>query len=100
MENAAKAILIAGGVLIAILLLTLFSYLFRQMGEDTADIYTTLEQSEIAEFNQKFLNYDWKVTGEGKALSVQDVATLISLTLEGNNKYNYRNKNFYRGVYW
>ena len=42
MENASKALLIAGGVLIAILLLTLFSYLFRQMASSTSNIYENL----------------------------------------------------------
>ena len=53
MENASKALLISAGVLIAILLLTLFSYLMRQMGDSTSGIYSTLSQHEITEFNQK-----------------------------------------------
>ena len=58
MENASKALLIAAGVLIAILILTLFSYLMRQMGSSTSGIYSKLSQREITEFNQKFLNYE------------------------------------------
>lgn len=54
MENASKALLISAGVLIAILLLTLFSYLMRQMGGSTYGIYSKLSQREITEFNQKF----------------------------------------------
>ncbi|MFR2197112.1 MAG: hypothetical protein ACLS5Y_06125 [Clostridia bacterium] len=54
MENASKALIIAGGILIAILLLTLFSYLFGQMASSTSSIYQTIEKHEKDEFNQQF----------------------------------------------
>lgn len=86
MENASKALLIAGGVLIAILLLTLFAYLFGQMAESTSNIYDTLNQSEIAEFNQQFFNYEGRGLGSlvDKPLTIQDVATLINLAQDNN----------------
>lgn len=74
MENASKALLIAGGVLIAILLLTLFSYLFTQMASSTSSIYNSMSKHEIDEFNQQFLNYEGK-----EELTVQDVETLVNL---------------------
>ena len=93
MENAAKALLISGGVLIAILLLTLFSYLIRQMGASTAEIYSKLSEHEISEFNQKFLNYerrgiDFTVDEEGNRvynpLTIQELVTLINLAKNNN----------------
>ena len=81
MENAAKALLISGGVLIAVLLLTLFSYLFSQMAGSSSNIYAALEKHEKDEFNQQFINYEGK-----KELKVQDVATLINLSK--NSKEN------------
>ncbi len=85
MENASKALIIAGAVLIAILVLTLGMYVFRMMADSSARIYSELEQSEISEFNQKFLNYDQRgiKDGDGKAinpLNVQDIATIIHLS--------------------
>lgn len=74
MENASKALIMAGGVLIAILLLTLFSYLFTKISSSTASVYDNLEKHEIDEFNQQFLKYEGKTD-----LTVQDVATLINL---------------------
>lgn len=86
MENAAKALLIAGAVLIAILLLTLFTYLFSQMADSTSNIYTILERSEISEFNQQFLNYEGRGIRENTTpLTVQDVATLINLAQDSKN---------------
>ncbi len=83
MENASKALIIAGGVLIAILLLTLFTYLFSKMANGTSKIYDMMEQSEIAEFNQKFLNYKGRTD-----LTVQDVVTIINLAKDGTDGPN------------
>lgn len=101
MENAAKALLIAGGVLIAIILLTLFAYLFSHMATGTSNIYSTLDASEISEFNQQFLNYQGRTD-----LNIQDVITIINLAKDNNrrgkfptvsvlvdNDYNWKNKN-------
>ncbi len=86
MENASKALIIAGGVLIAIFLLTLFTYLFSHMAESTSGIYSMLDQAEISEFNQKFLNYEGRgITAGTTPLTIQDVATLINLAQEAKN---------------
>lgn len=89
MENAAKAVIIAGGVLIAVALLTLFSYLVTSLGSSTANIYKELDSSEISEFNQQFLNFDGRGTGanprDNNPLTVQDVATLINLAKDNND---------------
>ena len=86
MENASKALLISAGVLIAILILTLFSYLMRQMGDSTSGIYSKLSQREITEYNQKFLKY------EGNQLAIQDVATLINLARDSKENHKYLNE--------
>ena len=83
MENASKALLISAGVLLAILLLSLFAYLMRQMGASTSGIYSTLSQHEISEFNQKFLNYEGR-----KKLSIKDVITIVNLAKDNNEKAN------------
>ena len=84
MENASKALIMAGGDLIAILLATLFVYLFRQMASSTSNVYSLIEKHEIDEFNQKFLNYEGR-----EDLVYQDVATLINLAenAEKNSKF-------------
>lgn len=81
MENAAKALLIAGGVLIAILILSLFAYLTRKMGGSTAGIYSLMSQNEISEFNQKFLKYDGR-----QDLTIQDVVTIVNLAIDNNTR--------------
>lgn len=74
MENAAKALLIAGGSLIAILLLSLLSYVFLRMNEGTTRIYDVMAETEINEFNQQFWNYNGI-----KNLTIQDVVSVINL---------------------
>ncbi len=100
MENASRALIMAGGVLIAILLLTLFSYLFGQMASGTSSVYQTIEKHEIDEFNQQFLNYEGRgktplhrktETGEDEIyynyLKPQDVATLLNLAQNAKKKF-------------
>ncbi len=102
MENASKALLIAAGFLLAILLLSLFSLLFRQMGNSTAKVYSKLSEHDISEFNQKFINYEGRGINvvredeEGNKitnpLTIQDVVTLINLAKDNNESYRFPTK--------
>lgn len=83
MENASKALIIAGGVLIVILVLTLFAYINTKMGSGTHNLYSRLEDHDKTEFNQKFLNYDGN-----KNLKIQDVVTLINTANNANKNNN------------
>ena len=83
MENASKALLIAAGALIAILILTLAVYMFSSMSENAANMYKELEASEISRFNQQFLNYDGRGDEDNiyNPLTIQDVATIVNLAI-------------------
>lgn len=83
MENASKALIIAGGVLIVILVLTLFAYINTKMGSGTSNLYSRLEDRNITEFNQKFLNYD-----ENNHLRIQEVVSLINMAKNANINNN------------
>lgn len=81
MENAAKALLIAGAVLIAVLMLSLFAYLIQKTGQSTSSLYSIISPDEISRFNQKFYNY------EGRAdLKIQDVITIVNLAIDNNKR--------------
>lgn len=80
MENASKALLIAGGVLIAMLIASLGVYFARSYSEETARIYQQMENHKIAEFNQQFLKF------EGVDLNVQDVVSIINLAKDSNQR--------------
>ena len=81
---------------IAILLLSLFVYLFSKMAESTSSVYSDLESPEITEFNQQFLNYEGRgialdpVDNKIHYLTIQDVVTLINIAKDNdeNGKMN------------
>ena len=79
MENASKALLIAGGVLIAILVASLGVYFSRNIADFTSKTYKQLEEHERTEFNQQFLNYNGK-----NDLTIQDIVTIVNLAKDSN----------------
>ena len=97
MENASKALLIAGGVLLMILLLSFAMFMVRRIGSQSNDLYVELSQSKIDEFNQSFFNYEIsndnvKLDKHGKpinALRIQDVVSILNLASTYNNSQKY-----------
>ena len=81
MENASKALLMAAGVLVGILILTLAVYLFTTFGATSAELHDLNQQSQIDKFNIQFTQY------EGKSdVTIYDVITVANLASD-NNKY-------------
>lgn len=58
MENASKALLIAGGVLLAILLITLFRFSWGLFSNYMFENDKLADIEDVAKFNQQFTNYD------------------------------------------
>lgn len=80
MENASKALFIAAGVLIGILIVSLAVYLIVSFGSTSAEIHKQNIEQQISQFNNKFIYY------EGKDCTIYDVVTVANLATE-NNKY-------------
>ena len=57
MENATKALLIAGGVLIAILIITVMVMLFNSTGNVSRSYNDRIETEEVTKFNSNFTQY-------------------------------------------
>ncbi|MCI9063880.1 MAG: hypothetical protein HFJ17_04690 [Clostridia bacterium] len=95
MENASKALLIAGAVLIAMMVLSLGVYFARMMADENARIYEQLEDSRRTEFNQQFINFsnekklsldkDDAYSYSNVSIDARDIATLIYLAKDSNN---------------
>ena len=80
MENATKALMIAGALLIAVLLVTVGMSVFN-MGSDMIDRNKTgMEQTEINQFNNKFLAYE----GEQKGSKIKGLISEI-ITMNATN---------------
>lgn len=81
MENASKALLIAGGVLIALIILSLFIMMFNNMSNIQKEQEEQLKIEQITAFNSEFEAYSKKV------MYGTDVITLINKVAENNKKY-------------
>lgn len=57
MENASKALLIAGGVLIALLIITLLIFTVTKLGDNQRAQSSGTKSSQLAEFNRDFDRY-------------------------------------------
>lgn len=86
MENASKALLMAAGVLIGLLIISLAVYLFVSFGSTSAEIHKQNEAQQIAQFNSQFTSY------EGKDCTIYDVITLANLATDNNKYYGFENR--------
>ena len=82
MENATKALLIAGGVLIGIMILSLGVALFAEMNSYVESSNERVLNNKQNEFNRQFLNY------LNIELKIQDIVTVANLAHENNVNNN------------
>ena len=82
MENASKALLIAGGVLIALIILTMFIVMYNNMANIQKEQEEQTRIEQIAAFNAEFEAYNKKV------MYGTDVITLINKVAERTVKKN------------
>lgn len=85
MENASKALLIAGGVLIALIILAMLLAMFNSMSNIQKEQEEQTKIEQIAAFNSEFEAYNKKV------MYGTDVITLINKVAENNKKYSTNN---------
>ena len=84
MENASKALLIAGGILIAIIIISMFIMMYNKMTSIKKTQEEKIEMEQIAEFNAQFEAYNKKL------MYGADVITLYNKVQEHNKKSNER----------
>lgn len=73
MENASKALLMAGGVLIAILILTVVVILFNTYGQLAPTYEKELEENEIKKFNSNFTKFEGRTD-----ITAQEIVSIIN----------------------
>lgn len=81
MENASKALIMAAGVLIGIMILSLAVYLFATFGSTSTELHKQKETDQLNQFNSQFTSYEGK-----EDITIYDVITVANLATE-NNKY-------------
>lgn len=100
MENATKALLIASGVLIGMMIISLGVYLYGALGNYVSETQEQMKINENNKFNTQFFKYinmteDLSGTEilEGKKykkdfnLTIQDVVTAANLAYENNREH-------------
>ena len=85
MENASKALTIAGGVLIAVMLAVLVYYVFTQWGESQKMQQEDVDTVKIEEFNKSYLSYE-KVLYGSELLGL--VNKMSDYNISDDVKYN------------
>jgi hypothetical protein len=88
MENANKALIIAGGTILGIMILSLMVYLFRAGGRVSQSIDDKQIYYNIQRFNQQFENF----AGDDKENNISDVITLINLAVDANKDVGYNDR--------
>ena len=83
MENASNALIMAGGVLIGVLILTLAVYLYTSFGTQAQENYELISQQQIVKFNTQFTKY-----GGRNDLTIYDVVSAITTARANNQKYS------------
>lgn len=78
MENASKALLMAAGVLIGILILSLGVYLFVSFSQHASQTYDQIKEDQINQFNSEF------VALQGKNITIYDVISTVKRAEEFN----------------
>ncbi len=88
MENASKALLMAGSVLIAIMFISLAMYLFATFYQQSKEIGSTVEESQVTQFNTQFTKYE-----NNNQVTIYDVLSMANLATQNNKKYEFEKQN-------
>jgi hypothetical protein len=91
MENAAKALLIAGGVFISIIVATIFAVVYQTTAEVQKRKVDNLILENVNDFNEIFLSY------EKNDMYGTDIISVINLAINNNlsNKVTTKDENLY-----
>ena len=90
MENASKALLIAGGVLISILVISSFTLFFSNLNEYEKSETQSKEQAQVVKFNNQYTAYD------KSDLTLNKIKSLYNKIEDNNEKYNNGEPGYYK----
>lgn len=79
MENASKALIIAGGTLLALMVVAVLFMVIRVIGENLKEQDKSVATEQLAKFNMKYESYDKNVRGI-------DLRSLSNLADDDNSK--------------
>lgn len=97
MENASKALIMAAGVLLGVMIISIGVYLFSVYGEYSSSMYKRMDDAQIEQFNSQFLKfYGSRTSNDGKkqeviTCTIHDIISLASLARQNNINYEIQN---------
>ena len=105
MENATKALIMAAGVLLGVLILSLGIYLFSIFVQYSANAYETMEKNQITQFNSQFFKYYGNTTysyinenGREETITkpiectAHDIISIVNLAQQNNTQFQLTNE--------
>lgn len=97
MENASKALIMAGSMLIGIIIISIGVYLFSAFGGTSRNIQEQIDSRVLAEFNNNFEKY------LGNKCTIHDIVSLVGFAKKNNQDFEFTdsdiNNNYYVSVY-
>ena len=84
MDNASKALLMAGSDLLSIMIITLAIYLFANFHQATSQIEGNVEESQVMQFNNQFTKYE-----SNNQVTIYEVLSMANLATQNNKQYQY-----------
>lgn len=80
MENASNALIMAGEILIAVLIISLFAYIVIQFGNYSSQMHDEMSESQVTSFNNNFTLYSNRTN-----ITAQEIATIINFAKQAND---------------
>lgn len=80
MENVSKALLIAGGILVTILVLSVGIYLYTIFSNQSKEYNAVISETELQKFNSKFDVYVGRTD-----ITAQEIVSVVNLSKEYGN---------------
>ena len=80
MENASKALIIAGEILIALMVIALMVYIFSAFGNFSANMHKSMVESQISEFNNNFFIYENRTN-----ITATEIVSIINFAKQAND---------------
>lgn len=74
MENASKALIIAGAILLSILIIAIGMYIFNSSSNSINDAASRISQQEVSAFNNQFEMYEGKQVGTNVKSLIQNMS--------------------------
>lgn len=103
MENASKALIMAAGVLLGIMIISIGVALFTSFSEFSRSTLAKVEDAKIAEWNNNYLKYygeisyieEGKVVTEPIKVTAHEIVTVANHASQNNMNYNLQNQTKY-----